>query len=280
MTPAVPRLLACSAVLLLALSGCGGGSDEPDPPAPSSPSVATSSPPAPTASAAPAPDTKACHDLTYDEAVAPTEDSAPVPCTGPHTAITFAVGELDTLLDGHLLAVDSDLVQERVSTSCPAQLADFLGGTPEDRQLSMLRSVWFTPTIEESDAGAGWYRCDVTALAADEKLAPLTGRLAGVLDRPEDAARYAMCGTAEPGSPDFARVICSADHTWRAIATVPFRGDDFPGLPTVRDDGQQRCEDIARGRADDALNFKWGYEWPTAEQWSDGQHYGLCWAPD
>ena len=28
----------------------------------------------------------------------------------------------------------------------------------------MLRTVWFTPSVEESDAGANWYRCDVVAL--------------------------------------------------------------------------------------------------------------------
>ncbi len=32
--------------------------------------------------------------------------------------------------------------------------------------------------------------------------------------------------------------------------------------------------------ADDALNFQWGYEWPTEKQWDDGQTYGRCWAPD
>ena len=35
-----------------------------------------------------------------------------------------------------------------------AWLASFLGGTVDDLRLSMLRAVWFTPTVEESDAGA------------------------------------------------------------------------------------------------------------------------------
>jgi len=31
--------------------------------------------------------------------------------------------------------------------------------------------------------------------------------------------------------------------------------------------------------ADDPLNYRWGYEWPTEQQWQAGQHYGICWAP-
>ena len=89
--------------------------------------------------------------------------------------MTFFVGDLDQTVDGHLLAVDSDLVQEQVAEQCPPRLDGFIGGSTEDRRLSMLRPVWFTPTIEESDAGARWFRCDVVALAADGELAPLTG---------------------------------------------------------------------------------------------------------
>ena len=39
-----------------------------------------------------------------------------------------------------------------------------------------------------------------------------------------------------------------------------------------------------RGRrpqvAEDALDYEWGYEWPTADQWAAGQNYGRCWAPE
>ena len=40
------------------------------------------------------------------------------------------------------------------------------------------------------------------------------------------------------------------------------------------------CEDAGREVAEDALDYEWGYEWPTAEQWAAGQTYGRCWAPD
>ena len=38
-------------------------------------------------------------------------------------------------------------VQDRVATECPRRFDDFVGGTVEERRLSMLRAVWFTPTV-------------------------------------------------------------------------------------------------------------------------------------
>jgi Septum formation len=272
------RLLG-AVLLLAALTGCTGDDEAPSSEPTPSATTSTSAPP-PTATPVPVPGDRDCYALDYQEAVAPTTENSPVDCHGEHTSMTFAVGKLDTMVDGHLLAVDSARVQAQVAAACPARLAPFVGGSLEDRRLSMLRAVWFTPTVEQSDAGASWYRCDAIALARDEKLAPLTGKLAGVLDQPEGRDRYGMCGTAEPGTKGFARVICSADHSWRAIATVPFPDGAYPGVDKVREAGQQPCEDAGRAVASDTLSFQWGYEWPTAAQWRAGQHYGLCWAPD
>lgn len=268
-----------AASLTAALTACSG-SDEPsaDPTPTSTPT--TSQAPPPTATPAPEPAARACYRLAYDEAVAPTSDHRPVDCDGPHTSVTFAVGELDTVVDGHLLAVDSERVQAQPAAACPDRLATYLGGTLEDRRLSMLRAVWFTPDVEASDAGASWYRCDVVALASEGRLAPLKGRLAGVLGRPEERDRYAMCGTAEPGTAGFDRVICSAEHSWRAIAVVPFDQDTYPGAKQVRAAGEGPCQDAGAQVAESSLDYQWGYEWPTAEQWAAGQHYGRCWAPD
>lgn len=270
------------ALLVLALTACTG-SDEPSSsptPTPSdTPSSSVSSSVPPRATPVPAPAVKACYSLAYAEAVAPTSTAKPVPCDRRHTTATFAVGRLDTVVDGHLLAVDSDRVQEQVSSVCPARFGTFVGGTVEDRRLSMLRPVWFTPTVEESDAGASWFRCDVVALARDGELAPLSGPLAGVLGTEEGRNRYAMCGTASPGTPKFSRVICSDEHSWRAIAVVPFAPGKYPGEQKVRAAGQTPCKDAGASVAADTLDYQWGYEWPTAEQWRAGQTFGRCWAP-
>ena len=274
--------LLCGAVLLLA--GCtGGGSSSglSTPPAPSATTVSTTPAATPThAGPAPSPEAGACYRLSYDAAVAPTNDARPLACTRSHTAVTFSVGHVDAVVDGHLLAVDSDRVQQQVASACPRRLASYVGGSADDLRLSMLRSVWFTPTVEQSDAGQDWFRCDLIAVAADGRLAPLAPRMAGVLSASSGRERFGMCGTAEPGASDFARVVCSRPHSWRAVRVVHLGGGSYPGVDTVRSAGQGPCTDAGRSAASDALDFRWGYEWPTREQWKSGQHDGLCWVPD
>jgi hypothetical protein len=82
------------------------------------------------------------------------------------------------------------------------------------------------------------------------------------------------------GAKGFERVICSRPHAWRAIAVVPLPEGRYPGEGKARAAGQSPCKDAGASVASDTLNYRWGYEWPTAEQWDQGQHYGRCWAPD
>jgi putative regulator of septum formation len=268
-----------AATVALVLAGCSD--DQPEKPSPSASSSSAS--PSASASAAvtpPTPADGACYLLDYTAAIAPTSAADPVPCRQRHTSTTYAVGALDAVVDGHLLAVDSQEVRDQVAQSCPERFRKFVGGTPDDRRLSMLRPVWFTPTVEQSDAGASWYRCDLVALAADERLAPLTEHLKGVLGRATGRDHYGMCGTAAPGTTGFKRVICSSGHTWRAVATVPFDDGRYPGVAKVRAAGTETCKAAGAAAADGSLDYKWGYEWPTAEQWQGGRRYGICWAPD
>jgi hypothetical protein len=265
------RLLVALAAVLLLATGCTSESAEPHVDA------TTSAQPPARAAAVPAPKNRTCHDLTYAQAVAPTTTDAPVPCRAGHTSQSFAVGRLTTEVGGHLVAVDSPRVQRQVRTACPRRLAPFLGASTERLRLSMLRAVWFTPTVEASDQGADWFRCDVIAVAGDQRLAPLTGTLKGALHG--DADDYAMCGTAEPGTKGFQRVLCRERHSWRALRTIDLGTGSYPGASAARAAGQGPCQEAGRSVAKDALDYRWGYEWPTAQQWAAGQTYGICWAP-
>jgi hypothetical protein len=212
--------------------------------------------------------------------LAPTTDAAPVSCRRPHTAQTYHVGTLDPVVNGHLLAVDAKRVQAQVAEACPRRLGRFLRGTPAQLRLSALRAVWFTPTLEQSDEGESWYRCDAIALAGGDRLARLDRRVEGVLATPAGRERFGICGTARPGTPGFERIICSRPHAWRAISSYDVPGRSYPGAAAVRAVGQKRCQAAGQAVADDSLNYQWGYDWPTATQWRAGQRYGLCWAPD
>jgi hypothetical protein len=146
-------------------------------------------------------------------------------------------------------------------------------------RLSVLRAVWFSPSLEESDQGANWFRCDVIALGGDHELAPLKGDLVSVLDAPAGRLRYGICGTSAPGSPGFERIICSADSPWRAITAYDVKGRAYPGERGVQSAAQKQCKKAGKDVADDLLNYRWGFDWPTAKQWRAGQRFGLCWAP-
>ena len=274
--------LAClvSSLLLTAtvLAACtaDGGSEPPPEPATSDPHGER---PSTTTKPGSAPEVGDCHRLSYDAAVAPTAPNRTIGCDRVHSAETFHVGRLDTVVNGRLLTVDSDRVRRQVATACPDRLAAFVGGTEEQRRLSMLRAVWFTPTLEQSDAGAAWFRCDAVALAEDSRLLDVDGSLEGVLDTRAGRQRFGLCGTAEPGTAGFGRVACGEPHTWRALRTVDLIGDGYPGERAAERAGEAPCRDAALAAAPDPLDFQWGYEWPTAKQWNAGQTWGVCWGP-
>jgi hypothetical protein len=274
--------LACLVTSLLVTATVLAACTDDDNPEPTDlPSTSTSSDPSPTEATTPAPAPRVgeCHRMTYDAAVAPTAARRSVPCDRPHTAETFSVGRLETVVDGRLLAVDSDRVQEQVASACPERLAGFIGGTEEQRRLSMLRTVWFTPTLEQSDAGADWFRCDAVVLAEDSRLLEVEGTLEEALDTDQSRQRFGLCGTAEPGTPRFQRVACGEPHTWRALRTVDLPGDSYPGEEEASRVGETACREAARNAAPNPLDFQWGYEWPTEEQWEGGQTWGVCWVP-
>ena len=259
-------------LLAVLMAGCNGATDDD-----TSDASTTSAPPTAT-EPPPAPPTGTCYQMSFDEALSPTAAGEERPCRRPHATETYHVGRLDLVAGGHQSAVDSEQVQQQVATACPAALPRFLGGDLETLRLSMIRPVWFTPTLEESDLGADWFRCDVAVVARDEALVPLTGSLKRALAAEGGLDRYAMCGTAAPDSPKFERVVCSAEHSWRAISVVPLTAQKkYPGEAAVRQRGAG-CEDAALEHVEDPLaTWGWAYEWPTKEQWEAGTTFGRCW---
>lgn len=268
--------------------GAGAGaSGSPPSPSPSSPVTAASRGPGtrtPSTVLGPgAPQERACYVLDFDDATQPTTDREPVPCVRRHTAQTIHVGRLDTVVDGHLLAVDSALAQERVAAACDRQARRHTGGDAGDRALSRLRVVWFSPTLAEAYEGATWFRCDLVLVGGPQELAPLPPprRLAGILDRRGASDEVGLCGTTEPGSAAFERVVCSRRHAWRALRTTALPGGDrYPGAAAVRDAGENTCRNRVRRVSNNPERFRYGWEWPTRAQWRDGQRFGFCWAPD
>ena len=280
----------CSAMLaLLVLGGCSGGSEGSPAPAESSAPAGTVTPSRSTPATTPrpvvpaAPGRTACYRLTPGQLTRPTNGSEPVPCDSPHTSRTIFVGALDTVVNGHSVAVDSAHVQRQLATTCPRELAAFVGGSARTRDLSRFAVVWYSPTLAQSDRGADWFRCDLIAFSGERSLFGLPRRppgVRGVLDRPRALETYGLCGTAAPGAKGFERVICGRPHSWEAFDTIGLPGGKrYPGADALREAGDEECKSRAAARAEDALKFRYGWEWPTREQWATGQRFGYCWVP-
>jgi hypothetical protein len=247
----------------------------------STPTTTTSTSTAtPTAPPPATPPRHACYDLDLAAAAAPTSAAQPVPCSGRHTTATFHVGTIHPVVDGHLLAVDSDTVQQQVASRCRSRFASYVGGDEETRRLSRLTVVWFTPSLSDSDRGALWFRCDLVALAGRDQLAELPRATRDVLGAPQALDRFGTCGTSSPAGRRFERVICSAPHTWRARATInlPAHAKYLGKAPGAA--ASSSCHDVEARLASNILTLKWSFEWPSREQWDAGQRFGYCWTPD
>ncbi len=259
--------------LAAVLAGCTTDAPQARPEA--RPSTTTAAPPP----APPTPRAGSCHALSFAEATNPVDSGGTLPCRKPHTSVTFEVGPLDPLVDGHLLAVDSRTVQAQIASSCQDLPGKLLGGDRTAQRLSRFEVVWFSPSLEEADAGANWYRCDVVALASTGKLLPLPARIKGVLDEPGALDRFGTCGNKAPDRPGFARVACAQKHSWRAVDAVDLPRNARYLDKAVTSRGDATCEDVAAARAAGALKYTWSFEWPTEAQWKAGQRHGYCWVP-
>jgi hypothetical protein len=264
--------------LMGTLAACSSGT-----PGASSSATSVGTPASSPATAAPppaAPPARACYNLSFAQAEEPTSTAAAVSCTSRHTAATIRVGTTRPVVDGHLLAVDSDTVQQQIAADCRARLAGQVGGSEEARRLSRLVVVWFSPSLADSDRGATWYRCDVVALAGHDRLAPLPRSTRHLLDAAGALDRWGTCGTASPAAARFQRVICSQRHSWRARSTIdlPARTRYLAAGATAA--ANATCHDVEARLASDILKLEWSFEWPTRDQWKAGQRYGYCWTPD
>ncbi len=263
------------------LSGCSTEGDPAGSASASGGETGAASSDAPAAVAVPKPPTRgACFRLTVSAALRATNSAKPVRCSSKHTAVTVSVGRLETVVDGHLLAVDSARVQRQVATKCRALVDRHVGGSQETQRLARVQAVWFSPTLAQSDRGALWFRCDLVIASGSRGLVDLPRTTAGLLSRPGALSRYGTCGTSAPATKSFIRVVCGARHTWRARTTIPLPRDAGYLAKSAGKRADARCRDVAAARTRDSGRLRWSFEWPTKAQWAAGQRYGLCWTPD
>jgi hypothetical protein len=171
-------------------------------------------------------------------------------------------------------------VRAQIEDACPDTPGAYLGGDQTTKRLSRFEVVWFSPSLEQADAGANWYRCDIVAVRSDGRLLTLPTKLKGVLDQAGALDRFGTCGTATaPTARGFERVVCSEPHRSRAISVVDLPRDARYRDKGVEADANTTCKAAAAAKAKGDLKYTWTFEWPTRAQWAAGQRYGYCWIP-
>ncbi len=225
-----------------------------------------------------APPLGACRQLSLEETAAVTNATRIVDCAKPHTAQTYAVGDLPE--EFAEADYDSAEVGAFAYRTCTSELIKFLGGDESITMRSILGWSWFRPSEKAWDKGARWYRCDVTGGAGPQSasLVPLPEKAKGLLQgRPDDAW---MACAAEPAFSEAAKVPCSEDHLWRAVTTIKLGeiNDPYPGDEAVEAQTGKFCQGSVKAYLNYPDDFEFAYTWFGEKDWAAGNRRSVCWA--
>jgi hypothetical protein len=273
------RIAAACAGLALALplSSCGGGATTPEAKG-AGPDPTTKADTSKTTVAPPAPDVGECRDLSYSDISLYSNESKPQPCSKPHTGYTFAVEQLpdDVAFGG--VNIENDAVQGAAADACQEAYIAYIGGGTADRALTRLTVTYFVPKQAGFDAGAHWVRCDIVALQSDDSLGELPAKLEGFLDSGQ-TGDYDVCSRGDPAETGSMLVMCTQDHTYRAVAALRL-GDSnapYPGEQATLVQGKHDCKQAIADLLGASGGFTFSWTYPSASDWSAGQRFGYCW---
>ena len=245
-------------LLLLVLGACSaGGSDGP---------VSVESP-----------KVGACRQLTPGDIKATSNDSPTVPCTGRHTAETFAVGEFpaDVAADD----IDDPSLGAHVFDVCRQKFGKFLGGDESMVMRATVTWAWFRPSEAAWKQGARWWRCDVVGGGEQSKaLVQLPKTAKGIL-LGKVSDRWMVCVNG-PSVSEAPKIPCSRRHTWRAVTTIVLGGakDPYPGDRLVESRTRDFCSESVGAWLNYPVDYDFGYTWFHEAEWQAGNRRSICWA--
>ena len=251
-------------VIGLLLAGCsadsGSGTSPTASPSAAAPSAAVAAPPLPPYRPS------ACYRLSLSEVTAPTSSVSAVPCRTkvdrPHLLRRRAGSHQERSPTGGGFGRRTAAPQQRVPADCRTTSAEL--PMPCD-------SACFGRSGSPHDRGVR-RRCRLVALrcggvGAARQAGEMTGRRPCALStRHQYDVRALRHRRAR--RPGFKRVMCAEKHSWRALRTVDLAGKNYPGAKRARSKGRGTLHRGCSAEAEDALDFQWGYEWPTRSQWA------------
>ncbi len=252
---AIASGLIAAAVIL---SGCGGGAGSATSPEPQ-------------------PEVGACRVLSPADVAESTDLSATVECTEPHTAETFAVGQLPSTYDD---AERNDAaVGEWAYDACSTKFQDFVSADDSLVMRTVVSWVWFRPSEAAWDDGARWYRCDIVGGGEQSKEyvdLPTTAR--GLL-KGKQQDRWLVCADGETVS-GAVKVACTEPHDWRAVTTITVGKDNaaYPGDRSVEGTTRNFCSKSVAAWLGYPVEYDFGYTWFHRAEWEAGNRRSVCWA--
>jgi hypothetical protein len=223
-----------------------------------------------------APETGECRMLTPGDLRQPSNASAAVACETPHTAQTYAAGELPA--DFAEAAYDDAGLGAFAYTTCGQSFMEFLGADESLAMRTMLSWTMFRPSEAAWDKGARWYRCDVVGGGStSDTLVTLPDDARGLLAKSKDAWLACVKGKPVDTAP---RIPCSQRHTYRAVTTIKLGtpADDYPGDDVVAQRTRSFCSDSVAAWLGYPARYSFAFTWFPQTDWEAGNRRSVCWA--
>ena len=218
----------------------------------------------------------ACYALVPKDTEKPSNATAPVSCSKPHTSQTFAVGTLPaTTGNGYKASGHGRWIYAKCERAFERVL-----GVDESLALRVRLSwAWFRPSARGWDKGARWYRCDVVGGPADATQYAALPTTARGLFRAKPPEQWLSCALGDTVLKS-QKVPCTGKHNWRAVTTIKIGKpkDAYPGDRISEVRSRDYCSDSVGAWMNYPVEYNFGYTWFHEAEWKAGNRRSVCWA--
>lgn len=197
-----------------------------------------------------------CRNLTPAQANGVSDTSAPIPCSRPHTARTFAVADVPTNV--HYKTLNYAGLYSVGLRVCIPRFWKTLGSTATTRDQSAFTYVFFAPTKAQRANGARWVRCDLTMQGGNGFL-PLPATPSPVLKNGITTSTRRCLDSQN------LRTNCSSAHIRRSRTAFVVKSQTYQSHAQFIATAERRCPH--------ADTF---YTRPDKTTWNLGDHVIVC----
>lgn len=182
-----------------------------------------------------APLVDSCWVMTWEEAAGHTAPDTGVECTEPHTTQVLAVGQLPDGVTWEQWAQ----VTATVDATCDPVWEQITTDDELVYRRSAYQKFWFMPSVEQREAGARWFRCDLARVHGEELLSVTGSGFPAVTSALRAEVRRCM-------TRDFQGTVCSArprEVAWRSRGAfwLPVPRQDARAQRKVYREALDRC---------------------------------------